>query len=268
MNARFAPATRLLWRAGVLGALEGFARAGFQASEVWAQHLWESGVSPDAVAVRAAELGFRLSLHAPSYDLNPLSSNVEIRNVSRRQVLESLDTAARLGAGVVVVHPGQVSSSTDDLEEYWARLSEYAVGLNARASELGLTVALEGMEKKRLQFVTGIPALQRLARTLEELGEAASKVVLALDMAHAGTLGDPLDFLGAVPRVGHAHLSDTSAEKTHALLGEGRLELPRIVPALLARIEATEHGLIAIEGRLSSDEPRAVSVAAEYLQQF
>jgi sugar phosphate isomerase/epimerase len=264
VNSRFAPATRLLWHAGVIGALEGFARAGFVAAEVWAQHLWENDTKPEVVAARAAELGVRLSLHAPSYDLNPLSSNPEVRAISRRQVLESLETATRIGARLVVVHPGQISSSTDNVEDYWAGLAEYTAQLNARASELGLTVALEAMEKKRLQFVTNIPALQRLGAMLEGLDHT----VIAVDVAHAGTMGDPMEFLERVPRIGHAHLSDTSAEKTHALLGEGRLDLPRIVPALLERIEATPHGLIAIEGRLSSDEARAVSTAAAYLARF
>jgi sugar phosphate isomerase/epimerase len=264
VNSRFAPATRLLWHAGVIGALEAFSRAGFQAAEVWAQHLWENDTKPEVVAARARELGMRLSLHAPSYDLNPLSSNPEVRAVSRRQVLESLETATRMGARIVVVHPGQISSSTDNVDDYWAGLTEYAAQLNSRASELGLTVALEAMEKKRLQFVTNIPALQRLGAILEGL----PSTVIALDIAHAGTMGDPLEFLERVPRIGHAHLSDTSPEKTHALLGEGKLDLPRIIPVLLERIEATPHGLIAIEGRLSSDEPRAVRVASAYLERF
>jgi sugar phosphate isomerase/epimerase len=268
MNPRFAPATRMLWHSGVLGALEQVRAAGFHAAEVWAQHLWDAQTAPLDVHRKAGELGLRLSLHAPSYDLNPLSSNPEIRAVSRRQVLESLETADAIGARVLVAHPGQLSSSTDDVDEYWTRLEAYIVDLNAKARALDLWVALEGMEKKRLQFVTNIPALERLAGILERLGSDAERVSLALDIAHAGTMGDPLAFLERVPRVGHAHLSDTSVEKTHALLGEGRLDLGHIVPKLLERIEATPHGLIAIEGRLSSDEPRALRVAAAYLKQF
>lgn len=266
VNPRFAPATRLLWHAGVIGALEGIARHGFQASEIWAQHLWESQADPITVARTAEQLGLALSLHAPSYDLNPLSSNLEIRRVSKAQVLGSLETAAQIGARSIVVHPGQLSSSTDDVEDYWARLEDWVGMLNDKAASLGLSVALEGMEKKRLQFVTGIHALERLAEICVSL--RATRVSLALDIAHAGTLGDPSEFLQRVPRVGHAHLSDTCDEKTHALLGEGRLELDQIIPALLKRIEATPHGLIAIEGRLASDEPRALRVAAAYLERF
>jgi sugar phosphate isomerase/epimerase len=266
MNPRFAPATRLLWHSGVLGALEQIGAAGFHAAEVWAQHLWDGDTNPSVVAHRANELGLTLSLHAPSYDLNPLSSNPEIRRVSRAQVLHSFQTAAEIGARMIVAHPGQLSSSTDDPEEYWAQLEEYAALLNARALELDVWVALEAMEKKRLQFVTQIPALERLASVLQR--NALERVSIALDIAHAGTMGDPLEFLARVPRVGHAHLSDTSTEKTHALLGEGRLDLERIVPKLLERINTTPHGLIAIEGRLSSDEPRALAVAAAYLERF
>ena len=266
MNPRFAPATRLLWHAGPLGALEGIARHGFGAAEVWAQHLWESQADVSEVAEKATQLGLALSLHAPSYDLNPLSSNADIRRISRTQVLTSLETAERISARSVVVHPGQLSSSTDDVEDYWVHLEDWVGLLNEKAAELDLSVALEGMEKKRLQFVTGIAALERLAGICTSL--AANHVSIALDIAHAGTLGEPLDFLQRVPRITHAHLSDTSDEKTHALLGEGRLELAQIIPVLLERIESTPHGLIAIEGRLASDEPRALRVAAAYLERF
>jgi sugar phosphate isomerase/epimerase len=268
IHPRFAPATRLVWQPGVLGALEIIARHGFQAAEVWAQHLWESQVSPDAVAARARELGLKLSLHAPSYDLNPLASNPEIRFVSQRQVLDSFEAAAIMGAQVVVVHPGAVSSSTDDLEIYWARLRAYVETLNDRARSLGLTVGIESMERKKLQFVTRLDALERLAQMLDDLGGAASNIAITLDVAHARTNGDPMAFIQRTPHVGHAHLSDSSPTKTHALMGEGELDLDQIVPALLARIERTEHGLIAIEGRYAADEERALELAAHALARF
>lgn len=113
--------------------------------------------------------------------------------------------------------------------------------------------------------MTTIPSLERLAGVLANIG--SKHVGLCLDVAHAGTIGDPLEFLAKVPRVVHFHLSDTSEEKTHALLGEGRLALPQIIRQLLHKLEHT-NGLIAIEGRLASDEPRAVCVAAAYLEQF
>lgn len=260
IDPRFAPATRLLWADGTLGALERIARAGFRAAEIWAQHLYESGHTPEQAAARARELGLRLSLHAPSYDLNPLSSNPEIRDVSRRQILASLDAASRLGARSVVVHPGALSSTTDDAEDYWARLDDHATALDERARSRGLVVGLEGMERKRLQFVTDLAALRRLGSRLDALGLA--NVGLTLDVAHAAGLGDPLEFVREAPRVVHGHLSDTSPGKTHALLGEGVLDLARLVPALLARVG---DGLVAIEGRLASDEPRALEVAARVL---
>lgn len=259
----FAPATRLLWHSGVLGALTSISAAGFRAAEIWATHLSESRVPPHLVQQHAAQLGLRLSLHAPSYDLNPLSSNPEIRSLSRRLVLDSLELGAKLGAKVVVVHPGALSSSTDDPEDYWSRLEEYTVQLDARAAHLGLRVAIEGMEKKKLQFITSISSLERLAGLLFSVN--ARHVGICLDIAHAGTIGDPLEFLARVPRIVHAHLSDTSHEKTHALLGEGRLDLAAIIPKLLEKLQSTT-GLIAIEGRLAADEPRAIAVAAEFLR--
>ncbi len=265
MNPRFAPATRLIWKPGVLGSLEIIARYGFSASEVWAQHLWESDANPEAVAKRAQELGLTLSLHAPSYDLNPLSSNPEVRAISRRQVLESLETAATINACMVVVHPGALSSTTDHPEEYWARLEEYVVLLNERAGILGLRVGIEGMEKKRLQFVTDLTALERLAGLLER--HNLERVGITLDVAHAATIGDPLEFVQRVPRLVHAHLSDSSPSKTHALMGEGNLHLETIIPALLERLRDAP-GLIAIEGRHAPEEERALEQARLVLESY
>jgi sugar phosphate isomerase/epimerase len=265
MNPRFAPATRLIWKPGVLGSLEVIARFGFSASEVWAQHLWESDTSPEAVARHARELGLTLSLHAPSYDLNPLSSNPEVRAISRRQVLESFETAATIQARMVVVHPGALSSTTDHPQEYWARLEEYAVLLDERAKTLGLQVGIEAMEKKRLQFVTDVTALERLAGLLER--NQLERVGITLDVAHAATIGDPLEFVQRVPRVVHAHLSDSSPSKTHALMGEGHLRLEAIIPALLERLRDAP-GLIAIEGRHAPDEERALERARAVLEAY
>ncbi len=262
INPRFAPATRLLWHSGVLGALKQISKAGFSASEVWAQHLWESNTTPEEVRAKAGNLELQLSLHAPSYDLNPLSSNPEIRAISRHQVLASLETAARMGANMIVVHPGHVSSTTDDLETYWHRLLEFVSDLNSRAAMLGVKVGIEGMEKKRLQFVTDLESLTRLGFLLEQ--HHFEHVGITLDVAHAGTLGEPLEYLRETPRLIHAHLSDSSPSKTHALLGEGDLGLDAIVPKLLTTFE----GLIAIEGRLASDETRALMVAKEYLANY
>ena len=121
------------------------------------------------------------------------------------------------------------------------------------------------MEKKKLQFITGIASLERLANLLVSVN--ARHVGICLDIAHAGTIGDPEEFLTRVPRIVHIHLSDTSDEKTHALLGEGRLDLQSIIPKLLEKMQHST-GFIVIEGRLASDEARAIDVAAQYLRFF
>jgi sugar phosphate isomerase/epimerase len=262
LNPRFAPATRLLWNAGVVGALEAIARAGFAAAEVWAIHLQASQTDAATVAKVAGELGLTLSLHAPSYDLNPLSSNPEIRAVSRRQVLASFETACEIGAGMVVVHPGALSSTTDAEEDYWLRLGDYAGVLNDQALALGLNVGIESMERKRLQFVTDLSALKRLGAMLE--AQALAQVGITLDIAHAFTLGKPLDYVHETPRLVHVHLSDSSSSKTHALLGEGDIALTKIIRTLLKNFD----GLIAIEGRNAADEQRALVCAKQVLSKF
>jgi sugar phosphate isomerase/epimerase len=165
-----------------------------------------------------------------------------------------------MGAAMVVVHPGHLSSTTDDEQVYWERLEGFVVDLNSSAAMLGVRVGIEGMEKKKLQFVTQLDSLIRLAKMLEPM----ENLGITLDIAHAGTLGEPLEYIHQTPNMIHAHLSDSSPGKTHALLGEGDLGLKKLVPKLLARFE----GLIAIEGRLAADEPRALKVARDFLKHY
>jgi sugar phosphate isomerase/epimerase len=257
---RFFPSSALLWSRDPLVALEVIARHGFRGVEVWAQHLHRSGTSAASVKRRATELGLRLTAHAVSYDLNPVSQNPDIAAVSRRQVKQSLLDAAVMEAEVVVVHPGQLSSSTDDPEDYWPALLEFCADVDGDARVLGLTVGIEGMERKVNQFMDDPRMLNRLADAMAREGWA--NVGITADLAHLATFTDPLPAFRGLRRVVHVHLSDGDPPgATHRPLGLGRLPVVEIVHELLA----LDVPRIALEGRWRRDEEHALACAVEVL---
>lgn len=79
---------------------------GYDALEIWAEHLWEQGVDPGRLGAETAARGLALSVHGPTRDLNVTSANPGIRAESQRQYFAALDDAAALQASVVVFHPG------------------------------------------------------------------------------------------------------------------------------------------------------------------
>lgn len=259
----FFPASVLMWSRPVVDFLEAVARRGFGGAEVWAQHLDRTGESVKSVRRVTRELGLRLSAHAVSYDLNPLSHNREVRLVSRRQVLESLATAAGLEANVVVVHPGHLSSSTDDPEDYWPDLFDLCGQLDERARLFGVRVGIEGMERKVNQFFVEPEALNRLADELAR--EHLDSVGLTVDLAHLATFTSPVAPLGTIKRAFHVHLSDGDPPSaTHRPMGMGRLPLSEMVRAALElRTPA-----IAIEGRWRANEELALERSARFLSEL
>ena len=257
---RFFPASVLMWSRPMSEFLEAVARRGFQGAEVWAQHLERSGETAKAVRQRADELGLRLTVHAVSYDLNPLSKNPEIRELSRRQVMQSLIDGATMRAEIVVVHPGQQSSSTDDPEDYWPDLYDFCAALDERAALLGLKVGIEGMERKINQFFVEPTALNRLADEMEQ--REWSRLGLTVDMAHLATFTDPVEAFRQIRRIWHVHLSDGEPPKsTHRPLGLGKLPYKEMIATALDAGTRT----ITLEGRWRIDEEQALDRAAKEL---
>jgi sugar phosphate isomerase/epimerase len=260
LSDKYFPASILMWSRTVSEFLEAVARRGFRGAEVWAQHLDRSGERAGPIDAHARSLGLRLTLHAVSYDVNPLSQNREIRDLSRRQVLDSLALGAELGADVVVIHPGQLSSSTDDPEDYWPDLLDFCAQLDEHAARLGTSVGVEGMERRLREFLVEPGALNRLAQEMKRNGW--EHLGLTADLAHLATFTDPVTALASIQRLRHIHLSDGDPpDATHRPLGLGRLP----VEAMLDAAEATGVQTITIEGRWRRDEEHALDRAARVL---
>jgi sugar phosphate isomerase/epimerase len=254
----FGASTYFLKERPVTGALDVIARLGYGSAEIWMEHYGSAGQRPTTIARRARTLGLNLTVHAASYDVNCISTNPGIRRESRRQVRSSLKLGAALGARVVVVHPGGLSSARDDRSEAWQALEEMVSLLDDWADEEGVPVGIENMEKKTDQILL-LP--QDLARLF---ARPWRHVRLTLDVAHTQTLMDPLSYLKQIKGewIGHVHLSDNTPAATHLPLGKGDLAVPKVLKAL-GRVY---DGTVSLEGYSPGEGERLLAENMAYLR--
>ncbi len=224
------------------------ARMGYGAVEIWAEHLWAAGTDPAALGNEAREKGLEVSLHGPSRDLNVTSSNAGIRRESRLQYQKSLEDAARMGARIVNLHPGALSGSRDDPEDFTRRMIDYGASLAEEAGRLGLTVALEIMERRKREFVTDIPAAARIAR-----GVDSPSFGLTVDLAHLLYSGAPVEIEGHESIIFHVHISGSTRERVHVPLAEGIYDLKDA----LARLRPFFRGIVVVESYAREREMQA-----------
>jgi xylose isomerase-like TIM barrel protein len=198
--------------------------------------------------------GTPLSLHAPIHGVNIASVNPGIREESVRQVVGTVQEAARLGADGVVVHPG-----SPPYEEILPRDRglPYAIESLTRIAEAagaaGVEIYLENMPQ--IYLAEGAKPFQigyaveydELIYLFEQARHPAMH--LCLDLGHAFLAGrHVLDGMLKDTRVTHVHVSDNHGRKDdHLAWGDGAVskvvDLSRDLPSSVRAI-VCEHGSI------------------------
>lgn len=239
--------SRLLKGRDIGDGLELVREVGYDGLEIWYERLVEMD---DRQIEQIGKSGLELSLHAASRDLNLTSTNPAVREVAVEEVMKSIDYAARLEAGTVVVHPGRLSSSKDNPQNYFERqlsglteIAQYGLSKNCR-------VVVENMENTPYELVVSPGDLEILVR---EIGY--DLIGICLDFAHATQVQKPRSFLGGglKPFIDEIHLSNTTKESTHVPMDEGEVSLDLKSMSFMKGFE----GPIVIEGyspRRTSEE--------------
>ena len=235
---RFGCSTMFFGELEVCPSLEAISEAGYDSAEIWVEHLALTGEDPRVIAGKARSLGLGLTVHAPFTDLNIVSKNAGIRDESLRQVRDSISLAGQLGSGLIVVHPGRLSSSRDRMDDVWRRFLD-CVSLLDTWSE-GVVVAVEMMEKRSREFFLTPDDARRVMK------QDLPHICLTVDVAHLATIGDPAGLLEELDPswIAHVHLSQSRPDRTHAPLGEGLID----IPGVLALLEKSYDGIVSLEG--------------------
>jgi len=166
----------------------------------------------------------------PSFaDINLISTNPEIREVSERQLRAELELAADLGARYAVVIPGRRHALAPAPERAARAVLDEGIGrLLGRAATLGVTIALENSP---YGYLGGSAELADVVRSWD-----SPNLRLTYDVANALAQEDPAE--GVATTAGYlalAHVSDTWRHRwAHTSAGRGEVDFPGFARALRA----------------------------------
>ncbi|MBI5679485.1 MAG: sugar phosphate isomerase/epimerase [Methanobacterium sp.] len=157
-------------------------------------------------------------LHSPTIDLNPASLNPGIRDETLKQLKETVDFAAKIGANAITTHPGIIHRFEERVRNYGMQHAiETLSKANDYAEERGVIFSVENMPNKPVYFCNNAQEHQYF---LKECGTHAT-----VDTGHANTSPNPADFF-KMKKIAYYHLNDNNGEKDqHLTLGEGTFDL-------------------------------------------
>ncbi|MCK6445824.1 MAG: sugar phosphate isomerase/epimerase [Planctomycetes bacterium] len=223
---------------------------------------------------RAEELGLALTIETGArYVLDPRRKHfptlLETARADRERRIDhlrrSIDLAVDLGANLVSIWSGAAPGGEvgdrrgavgDGHPELWDRLADGVAAVLDHARGASVVLAFEPEPGMFIERPDGYRELRR------RLGPRADELRLTLDVGHLLVTGDEpvheqVRQLG--PYLSHVHLDDIRDRvHEHRMLGEGVLDLPGTLSALL---QVGYSGLVALE--LSRDSHRGAWAAQE-----
>jgi sugar phosphate isomerase/epimerase len=180
---------------------------------MWPRHgLWRASIK------NIGGDGLDVYLHSPTVDLNPASINKGIREETLRQLKETVDMAAGIGAPYVTTHPGIIHKPIPRIREMCL---EYAMQVLGEAADYAkannVVLSIENMPLKETYLCTS-------AGELDEFRKRCGCGV-TVDVGHAITCSDPVSFL-RLPGISYLHVNDNKGDKdAHLCPGDGILDL-------------------------------------------
>ena len=222
--------------------------------EVWTEHFWRD--DDGRMFERLQKSGLDISVHGPTGDLNITSSNAGIRDESLKQVLQAVEEAARMGARVITVHPGYLTGRQDGPDSIWDLQVEALTRIAKRGKDAGIHVAMETMERRNKEVVIDPEITNQIidAVNMENLG-------VTFDISHAHTVMNVVEFIQALRRITHIHISDTKNGKVHVQMGEGEIAFNSVLRELKKKYD----GALVIEGWNPKDEMGMVQKSTSFL---
>lgn len=173
------------------------------------------------------EGGLTCSVHAPYMDLQPGALDRDIREVTLRRFLGTLEATEALGASVAVFHPGYIPQAHGDYPEGWMERAEaFWSEVAHEARRRGVRIALENV------FEEGPEVLSRLLAHLDGVG-------FCFDPAHGLLFGRVplegwLDGLGE--RLVEVHVHNNYGERDqHLPPHDGLIDYRRVLGGLPKR---------------------------------
>ena len=213
-----------LWKYSPKDALRRASELGFAAWEIM---LEGKHLQKDYTGVKelADSYGIELFVHAPFSDLNIASLNEGIRKETLSQIFKAIETADFLESEIFTLHSGRPSPiGMSFREEAWETNLKSIREILGFGSDFNLTLCLENMPNFPGAFCCEISELLSVLDANPELG-------LTLDIAHAHTRGDEIEYIKELKdRMLHVHLHDNTRDSdSHSAVGEGDIDFKRVM---------------------------------------
>jgi len=209
------------------------------------------------VAAALQEADLAVTVHAPFMDLNPGALEPIVREATRQRLEQALDAAGRLGAGLMVIHPGYDHWHYDQNPQLWLdQALPFFRKLLPAIERSGLKIAIENI------FETSPESLTKLVSAIDH-----PLCGYCFDVGHwnlfaaDSRMENWLDALA--DKLYHLHLHDNlGATDQHLPLGEGHIDFTPLntflarqplLPTMTLEAHSAEHferSLAALPGLL------------------
>ncbi len=212
--------------------LDSMARLGMQNIEIWgaSPHYFADYFTTDMIRHMKKEIavrGLRLVCLTPeqvTYPINIAAREDYLRKLSVNNHIKTLEHAAELGSGLMLLTPGY-GNNDEDRAEAWSRSAESIALIARHAEKLGVTIALEHLSPISSNLINTAAQLRKM---LDEVRSPRLKAMF--DVVQVGivneTVNDYFKLLGE--DIVHIHLVD-GTPGGHLALGEGKLPLEQYI---------------------------------------
>lgn len=176
----------------------------------------------------ADSYGIEVFVHAPFSDLNIASLNEGIRRETISQVFKAIETADFLESKLITFHTGRPSPISMSFRDVaWETNLKSISEILKVSADFDLNLCLENMPSFPGAFCCEIDELKSVL-------DANPGLFLTLDIAHAHTCGDEVEYLKEFKdRMMHVHLHDTKrGSDSHGAVGEGDIDFKRVMSHL------------------------------------
>ncbi len=208
--------------------------AGYDGVEFWLEtpHFW---VDRDVEKLRCFD-GMHLAIHAPVLDLNPVSVNAKVCELTLEESMYAVSLAAKLKASPVTVHAGKRSAAREPVWADYLALHRFLRVLSRYAKIKGVNLAIENSEA----------SVNNLCKTVSEIEEFVSSynISLTLDIKHALQNGNVYDLIDTFfDRICNVHVSYYDEKNRHVQPSKGKM----VADVLSKLAEMGYDGIITIE---------------------
>ncbi|MCS7130641.1 MAG: sugar phosphate isomerase/epimerase [Archaeoglobaceae archaeon] len=177
--------------------------------------------------------GMELAFHAPVLDLNPVSVNNDLCELTLKETLYTISLAKKTNAKMVTIHAGKRSAYR---EPVWA---DY----NSLHKYLRISSRFARIKEKILCLENSEQSINNLCKKAEELRKFAEFYDLSItfDVKHA--IANAEEFYSLLSRFQNVHISDSDEKRRHVQASKSE----RIAKILRDLSELGYDGFITVE---------------------